>query len=87
MSDRMQIIAKLARELEHELSEAKALTRDDRELLEDLSRDIDRLARYSPSDAHLLQRLRDATKRFEVSHPDLTAVTAKIMDTLTRMGI
>ena len=40
-----------------------------------------------PTHRALLDRLRAATERFEESHPDLTAVTNRIADLLSRMGI
>ncbi len=38
-------------------------------------------------DTALLDRLRDATGRFEVTHPNLTAGMAQVIDSLTNLGI
>jgi hypothetical protein len=79
-------------ELEHlrrELSEAASLDPEDRELLAKLAGDIERLLadEASGSGAPLADRLRLATKRFEETHPKLTAVVGRVADALSNLGI
>ena len=79
-----QPIGDLAKKLEQELSQTKTLSEEDRKLLEELGNDIRKLSTHHQD---VLARLRDATARFEVSHPSLTAVTAQVIDSLNKMGV
>lgn len=82
-------IAKLAAELDRELSSRSPLSAADREALESLRRDLQRLLDEGPSEkeAHItVGRLRAATGRFEVTHPNLTAVMAEVINSLSTMG-
>ena len=74
------------------LGDKRVLTKEDRALLGRLSVDIQALLARSEApagDAHagLASQLRDAITRFEVSHPDLTALMAQISKKLADMGI
>ena len=86
-----QSVTKLLKDLDKELAKSESLSRRDRQLLERLLFDIQELlARgktQAPVDVALLDRLRDATGRFEVSHPNLTAGMAQVIDSLSNMGI
>jgi hypothetical protein len=78
--------------LHEELNHGAAVDPESRRLLAELANDIESLLERSKNDAatadaSLAQRLRDATERFEESHPDLTAVVGRIADMLARMGI
>jgi hypothetical protein len=64
----------------------------DRELLEQLASDIQKLLATPGAPAQtversLLDRLESAVTRFEVSHPDLTATMSQVSKTLGDMGI
>ncbi len=59
----------------------KHIDSDIRDLLE---RSEDKSLEVHPS---VLKRLDDAICHFEVTHPDLTALIAKVMDSLTNAGV
>jgi hypothetical protein len=74
------------------LGGTRSISAQDRELLEQLSADIQALlaspgAEARAADQTLLDRLESAVTRFEVSHPDLTATMAQVSKTLGDMGI
>ena len=82
----------LVKELDKQIGKAKSLSPVDRELLDNLRRDIDQLLVHSRksasgADHEILGDLRNATERFESSHPNLSAAMAQIVDLLTKLGI
>jgi hypothetical protein len=85
-------LTKLVRELDKQIGKARSLSSVDRELLDNLRRDIADLLERSQkhaqtSDHAVLGELRDATERFESSHPDLAAAMAQIVDLFTKLGL
>ena len=85
-------IRSLLEKLHSTLKGATSTTVEDRELLEQLSVDIEALLalpRAIPRAEHqsIIERLRVAVIRFEVSHPDLTATMAQVNKALGDMGI
>ncbi len=83
-------LTKLVQQLDAQISRAKSLSSVDRELLGNLRRDIDDVLARSRANAdgeHVLGDLRNATERFESTHPDLAAAMAQIVDLLTKLGI
>jgi hypothetical protein len=87
-----QQTAKVLKELHLELRRMGPVSASDRELVEQLQDDVKALLVDSSdvsSTVHhsLVGRLQDATQRFEVSHPDLTAVIARVVDALSNLGI
>jgi hypothetical protein len=89
-----QSIHSLASKLDRELQGGRSLDPSDRELLEQLRRDIQSILDGPDSsvalkrlDEGFLDRLREATNRFETSHPALTATMAQVTSTLSNMGI
>jgi hypothetical protein len=85
-------ISGLLNELHAKLKSADAITEGDRELLMRLSDDIHSLLAHpgglaAAKHRSILDRLREAITSFEVSHPDLTAVMARISKFLADMGI
>ena len=89
-------IHSLASKLDEQLQGkgSRSMDPSDRELLKQLRRDIQSildgpdssvtLARLDPG---FLDRLREATNRFETSHPALTAIMAQVTSSLSNMGI
>jgi hypothetical protein len=80
------------KELHAELVSTRFLSEDDRKLVKQLQDDIQELLARSENVSgqgyrSLLERLQDATDRFEVSHPQLTAVIGRVADSLSNMGI
>lgn len=83
---------KTLHELQAQLRHTESLTESDREFVEQLYEEIEELlasSRKGETIDHepLLERLDDATHRFEVTHPDLTGVIGRIIDSLSAMGI
>jgi|GEM_PF-452969 len=79
-------------DLHRELKALKSVDKRSRSLLADLSEDIDRVLSHrgeAPSEPHtdLLDRLRASTSHLGVSHPDLTSLMQRAIDTLANMGI
>ena len=80
------------KELHAELLRTGSLSEDDRKLVKQLQDDIQELLARSENVSgqgyhSLLERLRDVTQRFEVSHPELTAVIGRVAESLSNMGI
>lgn len=78
--------------LHRALNAATPTTEKDRELLEQLSADVERLLAKpgtitATEHRSLLDRIMVAVTRFEVSHPDLTATMAQVSKSLGDMGI
>lgn len=83
-------LTKLVQQLDAQISRAKSLSSVDREMLGNLRRDIDEVlarSRANPGGEHVVGDLRNATERFEFTHPDLAAAMAQIVDLLTKLGI
>ena len=83
------------KELQLELQRSHFLHEADRTHLEQLVEDLEAQLARSPDESiegapyhtAVTERLRDATQRFEVTHPQLTVVLARVIHTLTNMGI
>ena len=85
-------ITRLLKELHGKLENAKTLNESDRELLTRLSVDIESLLARSGEvsvahDRNIIDRLQESITRFEVTHPDLTNVMARVSKTLADLGI
>ena len=85
-------IAGLIETLDKEIENAQSLSARDLELLQDLRRDIEKILERSAKptsveSSDVVNRLRAATDRFEVAHPNLTAAIAHIIDSLVKLGI
>jgi len=79
-------------ELQAQLRHTESLPESEREFVDALYEEIEELLarpRHEPQvrPQPLLDRLEDAAKRFEVSHPDLTGVIGRVIDSLSTMGI
>ena len=80
------------KELHKQLGQAESLNEADRRLVEQLQQDLNALLAHSgkgppPEYESIIERLRDATRRFEASHPDLTVTMAALTNTLSNLGI
>jgi ElaB/YqjD/DUF883 family membrane-anchored ribosome-binding protein len=84
-------IDELLKQLHAALQDAKTITDKDRDLLRQLSADIEAVLAKSgaPATKHptLAGQIGDAVTRFEVTHPDLTDVLARVSKVLADMGI
>jgi hypothetical protein len=82
----------LLENLHQEIERIESIDEKDQELLRDLSKDITDLLERSEkgkTEPHpsTLQKLEDSLDYFEVTHPDLTMIIAKLLDTLSNSGI
>jgi hypothetical protein len=87
-----EVVSRLIRQLHGTLEGRSAITQEDRAQLEQLAADLQAvLARpgAAAGSGHqgIIDRLRNAVSRFEVSHPDLTATMAQVSQKLSDMGI
>jgi len=80
------------KELHEQLPHPNSVHEADRDLVRQLRKDVGALLKPSARGSSreyesLMGRLQDATKRFEVSHPELTAVIGRVIDSLSAVGI
>ena len=85
-------IRSLFKKLHSALNAATSTTKEDRELLKQLSADVEALlakprAITRAEHQSIIDRLLVAVTRFEVTHPDLTATMAQVSKSLGDMGI
>ncbi len=78
--------------LHGELSNTSLVDESSKQLLEEVLEDIRKLlAQAEPPDGDepdgLADRLRDATRSFEESHPTLSTAVGRVIDALTNLGI
>lgn len=83
--------ARLLKQLHRQLRDLDSLSEADQRLVDHLRNDIDLLLSHSKNAAtgshSVRERLEQGVGRFEVSHPELTAVMARVIDALSSMGI
>jgi len=82
---------RILRQLQRQLQDLDSLGEADQKLVEQLRNDIDLLLSHSrevaASSHSVREQLEKGVGRFEVSHPELTAVMARLIDALSNMGI
>jgi hypothetical protein len=88
----MEDLRRRLAELHAELERTDALDVESRAALEEVMGDIQGLlARSGPARARepqsLAERLREAGRHFEESHPTLTATLGRVVDALAALGI
>jgi chromosome segregation ATPase len=87
----MEHLRRRLAELHAELERAEALDGESRAALEEVMRDIQELLARSEGarreHASLAERLREASRHFEDSHPTLTATLGRVVDALVALGI
>ena len=79
-------------QLQAEIRQSRSVYEEGKALLRDLDADIHDLLARSEGEAVDVQpstvdRLQDSLTYFEVSHPSLTALIAKLLETLSNAGI
>lgn len=79
----------LLRQLRAELTNARTMDEQGRELLRDLDKDIRAFLEKSEddSDDSLLERVQDSIDYFETTHPRLTTALSQILNALNNAGI
>jgi DNA repair exonuclease SbcCD ATPase subunit len=87
----MEHLRRRLAELHAELERTDALDGESRAALEEVLRDIQELLARSDEEqrepASLAERLREASRHFEDSHPTLTATLGRVVDALVALGI
>ena len=88
----MENLRRRLAELHAELEKVDAVDAEARAALEEVMHEIrDVLARAEDEERHeeasLADRLRDAGRHFEESHPTLTATLGRVVDALSALGI
>ena len=83
---------KLLQQLHDEINNTQTVDEKGSILLRDLKGDISELLERSeenPAQSHpsIVQRLESALSHFEVTHPDLTTLISKLLDSLSNAGI
>lgn len=81
-----QELTELLKKLHDEVDSIKDVDEKSLQLLRDLEKDIDDLLERSEPDS-LIERLRDAIRQFEVTHPSLTTMLSEISNILNNAGI
>lgn len=79
-------------QLQAEIRQSRSVDEEGKAMLRDLDADIHDLLARSEGEAVDVQpstvdRLQDTLTYFEVSHPSLTALIAKLLETLSNAGI
>jgi hypothetical protein len=83
-----QELNKLLQQLHEEIKKTQAVDEQGTELLRDLDKDLHSLInRTDEPDPLSLQRLDDVIRHFEATHPSLTVLISKLLDTLNNSGI
>jgi hypothetical protein len=87
-----QELRSLLEELHAEIERSETVDEKERELLTHLAVDIrDLLARSegeeNPAESSVVNRLEESIEHFEVTHPDLTMLLSRLLETLSNAGI
>jgi len=87
-----EAVRNLLKQLHSMLGGTTSIAEKDRELLKQLSVDIQALlarpgAATRATHQSIIVRIREAVSRFEVSHPNFTATMEQVSKTLSDMGI
>lgn len=83
-------LRELLEKVHAEIEQTQSVDENGRELLRDLEADIRSLLARSQkkqSEPPVVERLDNAIKYFEVTHPDLTATLSELMTILSNAGI
>ena len=91
MPERLKKLQDTLDELESELHSLESLDPHTRELLEEAAREIQAALDSRDPDQFephsLTEQLQETGRRFESSHPTLSAIVGRMIDVLAQMGI
>ena len=87
-----QELRRLLHQLHDEIKNTQTVDEKGSELLRDLEEDISALLEHSgenPVQVHpsIVQRLENALSHFEITHPNLTLLISRLLDSLSNAGI
>jgi Domain of unknown function (DUF4404) len=87
-----QELRKLLHQLHDEIKNTRTVDEKGSELLRALEEDISALLEHSgenPVQVHpsIVQRLENALSHFEITHPNLTLLISRLLDSLSNAGI
>jgi len=83
-----QKLRELLQQLHDELERTKSVDEKGREMLSNLSADIQKFLDPTQENPEtLLERLQDAIDHFEVEHPAITAALSQMLNALSNAGI
>lgn len=94
MNQRLEKLRATVQDLERELNEIDSLDGATREVLAQAARDIqvalgdqEQASERLAAEPSMTERLRDAARDFETSHPELSGVLERVIDALGQLGI
>ena len=91
MNEKLANLQTIIAELENELGSLKSVDPETRSALEDVVADIQTALGESDdaglSEKSLADRLQDAERDFEASHPTLSGILLRVVDALGQLGI
>jgi hypothetical protein len=87
-----QELRKLIEELQAEIQNTHTVDKKDQELLLNLDAEIKALlgrtdGKVTPVHPSTLKRLEEGLDRFEISHPELTTLLSRLLESLGNVGI
>ncbi len=83
---------KILEQVHEEINNTDAVDEKDVEMLRDLDKDIRMLIERSgehaePVHSEIIERMQDSLTHFEIDHPELTGLIAKLIDSLSNAGV
>ncbi len=83
---------KILEQVHDEINNTDAVDEKDIEMLRDLDKDIRMLIERSgehaePVHSEIIERMQDSLTHFEVDHPELTGLIARLIDSLSNAGV
>lgn len=92
MQDKRERLRAALADLHAQLAEVDTLDPESRDLLQTIASDIQAAlatprSNPKPGEQSLSQRLTEATRQFEESHPTIGGVVERLVDVLAQMGI
>ena len=89
MHERIEKLRQTVKELEEELASVEAFDDDTRQMLEEAVSEIQTVLQEEGElePDSVIERLRSAEEEFQVSHPTLSGIVARMIDALGQLGI
>jgi hypothetical protein len=89
MPERIEKLRQTVKELEEELASVEAFDDETRQMLEEAVSEIQTVLQEEGElePDSVIERLRSAEQEFQVSHPTLSGIVARMIDALGQLGI